>query len=218
MNQKNKEAFPFSRGIGHKTKNHETDSEAVLINKLNKILIVAFFSLGIHLITPSDSSNAAPIEYQVKAAFIYKFINFIEWPDHVWENSADTMVIGVFGENPILEALNSIPHQKFKGRQIKIKHIKNLQDLKASHIAIIGKAGNLDLKNIFDHLKRAGVLTIGDTKEFSRMGGMINFYLEKEKVRFEMNPEAAEEAELKISSKILRLAKIVRTQISSEEN
>ncbi len=189
-----------------------------MIKKLNKILIVAFFSLGIHLLTPPDSSSAAPIEYQVKAAFIYKFINFIEWPDHVWNNSADTIIIGVFGENPILEALYSIPRQKFKGRQIKIKKIKNLQDLKASHIAVIGEAGNLDLKNIFDHLKRAGVLTIGDTKEFARKGGMINFYLEKEKVRFEMNPEAAEEADLKISSKILRLAKIVRTKLSSDKN
>jgi hypothetical protein len=189
-----------------------------LIKKLYKILFVTFISIWSQMITPSYSFGVIPIEYKVKAAFIYKFINFIEWPDHAWERSEDTIVIGVFGENPIFEALNANSQKKIKGRQIKIEHIKNLQDLKNSHIVFIGKAGTLDLKSILDHLKKGNVLTISDTKEFAQMGGMINFYLEKGKTRFEMNPEAANEAELKISSHILRLAKIVRTQNSSEEN
>ncbi len=212
------QAFPYNEEIRHKVKNRGTYTEPVLIKKLNKILIVAFVSLWAHLMTPSDSSGAAPMEYQVKAAFIYKFINFIEWPAKAWKNAEDTLVIGVLGENPILEALHSLPLNKVQNRQIKIKRIKNLQDLKSTHIVFIDESEKPDLKNILDHLKETWVLTISDTKEFAKMGGMINFFLDNEKIRFEMNPEAAEEAELKISSKILRLATIVKTQRSSEAN
>lgn len=193
-------------------------SESIWPRKVCRLLFATLAFCWLSAVPVSQSEGAAPLEYQVKAAFIYKFINFIEWPARAWRTTGNTIVIGVFGESPILEALNSLPSKKIQGRYIKIKHIKNLQDLKSCHIVFIGTVKKPSMKNILDHLKGACVLTISDTKEFARMGGMINFFLDKEKIRFEMNPDAAKEAELKISSKILRLAKIVRTQRAAEEN
>jgi len=168
---------------------------------------------------PISLSESAPsLEYQVKAAFIYKFIKFIQWPTNTEENNPDHLVITILGESPIFEALKSLLPQKAQGRRVVLKQTDNAQELRFSHIVFLGNTQDLNLKLRLSQVRKKGILTISDTREFARLGGMINFIREKEKIRFEMNPEAAKNSGIKISSKLLRLARIVHTEHYSGGN
>ena len=188
------------------------------MNPLNKKIVVAFIAIWAHFMAPSFSLGATPLEYQIKAAFIYNFVKFVEWPARDSGQTKDPVVIGVLGDSPILEALQSIIIKKNQRGKIKVKQVQEPEDLKKSHVLFISRSDKTQLQSTIDALNQSNVLTISEVKKFAEMGGMINFFLEKEKIRFEINPEAAEKAELKISSKILRLARIVQTQRSSREN
>jgi len=161
---------------------------------------------------PSASFGAASLEYPVKAAFIYQFIKFIKWPPGTLASSDNPIVIGVLGQSPILKALKSQAEENHVGHRIIIKHVKDVSAISGLHILFISPSEKADFKPILNSVKGSGVLTVSETPDFGSMGGMVNFFIDQERVRFEINNEEIEEAELKISSKILRWAKIVRSQ------
>jgi len=179
-------------------------------------VLLAFCWLSAFPVTLSES--APSLEYQVKAAFVYKFIKFIQWPTNTEEDNPDRLVITILGESPIFEALKSLLPQKAQGRRVVLKKADNAQELRFSHIVFIGNTQDLNVKFRLSQVRKNGLLTISDTRGFAKSGGMINFIREKEKIRFEMNPEAAKNSGIKISSKLLRLARIVNTKHYSGGN
>jgi hypothetical protein len=153
------------------------------------------------------SESAVPVEYQVKVAFINNFIKFIDWPD-----SASPLIISVLGESSLTEPLKAIENTPIKGRRLSIRPIKTLKELDASNVLFVSSSEKDQMREILRFLDNTKILTIGEVEGFCDKGGIINFTMVDNKVHFEINAEAAQKAGLTISSKLLRLATIVRTQ------
>ena len=147
-------------------------------------------------------------EYEVKAAFLYKFASFVEWPP---ESVNVPLCIAVVGQDPFGAALDDVVKGKsINGRGFLIKRFKSGQDASGCHIVFISASEKSRVRSVLDQLRGSSILTVSDIPGFCQGGGMIDFELLEQKVRFEINPEAAERARLKISSKLLSVAKIVR--------
>ena len=150
-------------------------------------------------------------EYQVKAAFLYNFAKFVEWPSEAFINVRTPLVVGVIGDDPFGSDLERMINGKtVNGRQMTIKRLKWGQNLRDCHILFISSSERNRLAQIIENLRGASVLTVGEMDKFAEQGGHINFIMENNKVRFEINASAAEQARLKISSRLLVLAKTVR--------
>jgi len=172
---------------------------------------IFFGYLGLLHILGNCSLTQGPSEYKVKAAFLYSFTKFVEWPPTSPESSNGPVTVCVFGENPFGGALQEILAGKtFNGRPFTLKEVKSTQEVRACLILFISSSERKRLKTVLESLQGAAVLTIGDTQGFAEDGCIIDFVLEDNKMRFEINTIAADRARLKISSKLLSLARIVK--------
>ena len=169
-------------------------------------LCLALALVGIPLSARADTQPLD--EYQVKAAFLYNFAKFVDWPGEAFSDSSAPLVIGVIGEDPFGGALDrAINGKTVSGRSLLVRRLKWGQDLRSCHILYISSSERKRLPQILQSLKGASVLTVGDMGQFNQRGGIINFILEANKVRFEINSHGADQARLRISSKLLTLAK-----------
>lgn len=158
-------------------------------------------------VLPAEAAPPPALEYQVKAAFLYQFIKFVEWPPQTLRDN--TIIIGVLGNSPVANALAGIEGQEAKGRTVVVKRFKTLEDLEFTHILFISPDAAGRLKEIQKRLEHSSTLLVSDVEGFARSGGMINFIMVGNKIRFEINVEAAEQARLRISSQLLKLARII---------
>ncbi|MGA7686405.1 MAG: YfiR family protein [Terriglobales bacterium] len=168
--------------------------------------------LGVVVLVLSRMSAQSPAagEYQVKAAFLYNFAKFVEWPPGSFADRAAPLRICVFGQDPFGEELHHIANDKIiNGRKLVVDEVADLMAARSCHILFIASSKKAEMKQIVESLRGADVLTVGDTKGFAKMGGMINFVLEDDRVRFEVNQTAAEQTGLRISSKLLSVAVLV---------
>jgi hypothetical protein len=166
--------------------------------------------LGILLLSGAWAQSPAAGEYQVKAAFLFNFAKFVEWPPSSFSDASAPLRICVFGRDPFGEELRNITNEKtVNGRKLEVNQVVDLQLARTCHIIFIASSETAQLKRILESLRGSNALTVGDTKSFTELGGMINFVLENDRVQFEVNRKAAEQAGLKISSKLLSVAKVV---------
>ncbi len=148
-------------------------------------------------------------EYELKAAFLYKFASFVEWPDAL---SNGPLCIGVVGQDPFGPALDEVVKGKsYHGRSFEIRRFKPGPESHKCQILFIGALEPKKLRAVLDGLQGAAVLTVGDVPGFCESGGMVNLGLAGNKVQLEINMEAAETAGLHLNSRLLSLARIVRT-------
>lgn len=157
---------------------------------------------------PVESASPPPLEYHVKAAFLYQFINFVEWPPYALHDH--TITIGVLGDSPIADALAAVEGRGPKGLTVTVTRFKGLDDLRSADILFISPEATGRLQAIRHRLGGSSTLEVSEVEGFARNGGMINFITVGNKIRFEINVDAAEQARLKISSHLLKLARIVR--------
>lgn len=149
-------------------------------------------------------------EYQVKAAFLYNFAKFVEWPPQAFKTPADPISICILGANPFGNALEqAVKGKAVEGRSFTVRQISDLNPCHC-HILFVTASERKHFRSKLGSLKASGVLTVGDSQGFAADGGIINLKLEDAKVRFEINVDAAVEEQLRISSKLLGLAQIVR--------
>lgn len=159
-------------------------------------------------VRPMDKS---PLEYRVKAAFLLNFAKFVEWPKKSFDNKKSPIIIGVLGKDPFGPLLESTVHGKtVRKRSIIVKRFKDIKTLQPCHILFVSSSESKRLSKVFTALKDVSALTVGETKRFARDGGILRFTMVAKKVRFEINADAAKRSKLKISSKLLQLADIVR--------
>ena len=168
------------------------------------ILVSLLVLMGNVLTTPVQAQAAN--EYQVKAAFIFNFAKFVEWPaDAVGDGGA--LVVGVVGDDPFGGALDRLNGNTANGRALRIKRFRGRDDLRACQVLFISTSEDSHLKKIMESIRGTSVLTIGEMPQFNQSGGMIRFVIQNNKVRFEINAAAAGQARLRISSKLLALSK-----------
>jgi hypothetical protein len=148
-----------------------------------------------------------PSEYQIKAAFLFNFAKFVEWPATALPRPTSPLVIGLLGPTPFGEDLaRTIRGKSIDGHPLVIKEFSGPAEVTNCHILFISTSEKKRLPEILAALKGASVLTVGETERFAESGGMINFFLEGTKIRFQINQDAASQVGLKISSKLMSLA------------
>lgn len=151
-------------------------------------------------------------EYEIKAAYIYNFINFIDWPPESNFYGNQSINLCIFGDDPFGKELDDIKNEFVKGKKLTIKYYSSLEKLKSCNILFIPVTEKNHVAQIVKSIRTSNVLTISDAEEMAQQGVIINFFLEKKKVRFAINIEAARQAGLKISAKLLKLAKIIHVR------
>jgi hypothetical protein len=146
-------------------------------------------------------------EYQVKAAFLFNFAKFVEWPPHSFASPSDPITICVLGPNPFGHTLEDVVRGKsVDGHVFGVRQIAKMNQAAGCQILFVAGAR----KQLVEQ-PPPGVLIVGESEKFAQSGGIIGFRLEGGKVRLEINVEAAEQRKLRISSKLLSLAEIVHT-------
>lgn len=152
----------------------------------------------------------SPTEYQVKAAYLFNFLKFVEWPDDAHPDAHGKWVIGVLGENPFGDELTQVVSGKtVQGRELEVRKFQSSEDLSACHVLFISDSEKKRLPSILSSLNGHGVLTVANMENFTASGGMIQFVMEEGSVRFAINVTATSRARLKVSSKLLSLAHVV---------
>ena len=168
-------------------------------------IFVAFIILPAR--TALSVSPDSDIE-DLKAAFIYNFTKYIKWPT---PNINSAFKIGVLGDSEVIVSLQKLATKKLvDNKPIEIIHFEVFQDIKFCHILFISESENQNIAEILTALGNNPTLTIGDSPDYCERGIMINFFLQNEKVKFEMNPVILENIGLKASSQLQKLARIIQ--------
>jgi hypothetical protein len=158
---------------------------------------------------PVLAQEALP-EYQVKAAYLYNFLKFVEWPESAFPDPLAPIVIGISGNDPFGNSLPQVIIGKtVQGRDLVIHKYHSGEDMHGAHILFISPSEKKRLPQILSSLSGSSVLTVSDAAGFLDAGGMIQFLPENDRVRFAINVDASSRAKLKMSSKLLSLAKVV---------
>lgn len=146
-------------------------------------------------------------EYDLKAAFLFNFARFVEWPPTAFAGDRAPLTVCVYGEDPFGPTLDAVVQGERVGeRSLLVQRPDSLDDLGECHVLFVCRSEKDRLGKVMAQVAGKPVLTVADTDGFLRAGGTINFILEGSKVRFLINQEAAARSGLRISSKLMRLA------------
>lgn len=158
--------------------------------------------------TPLSARAEEPLlyEYRIKAAFLYNFVKFIQWPESAFIDPESPVFICILGEEPLMEALQNLTAKTVRGRRIVISHIKNIRSFKECHILFVAESKKSRIKHTISKFKGSPVLTVSDMDDFVKAGGMIGMVRVENKIRFQINLVSAQDSGLTISSQLLKLA------------
>lgn len=161
--------------------------------------------------TPGLVQAEVTKEYQVKAAFLYNFTKFVEWPPTRFADAHRPITIGIVGRNPFGDELAKITEgRKINGRDIVIRLVASEAEMLSADLLFVSAGEEEHLPGLTGTLPQAGILTVGESPRFAAAGGMITFVLERDKIRFQINQAASEQAGLKINAQLLKLATTVQ--------
>ena len=150
-------------------------------------------------------------EYRLKAAFIYNFARFIEWPSEAFNSADAPFVIAVVGTDPFTGALEQAVSGKVVGaRRVEIRHFDSVDKIGPCQILFVPTTDDETEAAIIEREKDGHVLTVGESENFETNGGCLRFFTQDNKIRFEINTDVTDQAQLRISSKLLKLARIFK--------
>jgi hypothetical protein len=166
------------------------------------LLLCLYFALHFN-----GFSQQPPTEYQIKAAFLFNFAKFVEWPTEAFGDSNAPIVIGILGKNVFGSDLeNTIRDKKVNNRIFKFENLSSASEATNCHILFVSSSEKDNFLKIVAGLHNTSTLTVSETDGFIQAGGMVNFLIQDNKVRFQISDDAAKKAGLKVSSKLLSLA------------
>lgn len=197
-------------GSGPATGNHSAcrpPGKAVPETRAPIKIFIVFCSLIFALGARVFAQDSSPTEYQIKAAFLYHFAQFVEWPTQAFAGPQSPIVIGVLGKNVFGDDLERTIHNKTVNHHpFQCEEIHSVREATHCQILFISASEKSRLPRILKDLRGTSILTVSETDQFIQAGGMINFVIEDDEVHFQINDAAAKQAGLKISSKLLSLA------------
>ncbi len=174
---------------------------------LRVLLVIAACTVAMGASTGHAQSDR---EYQIKAAFLYNFTKYIEWPANKFADEDTPLSLCVIGDDPFGPILEqTVAEKTFKGRKILINRLHVLDELKYCHLLFVSSSERERVAQITSLATWASVLTTGDMERFAKLGGVINLTKRRNKISFEINRSAADRAGLTISSRLLKLGTIV---------
>ena len=186
-----------------------SDTRTVIRRAATAAIMLLLAGLLLHEdVCARDQRTPAPAEYEVKAAFVYNFIKFVEWPlrgqgGNVTEETVRLCVLGDLPDKAPFEALEG---QEIMGKRLSLVFLREPEASPACQILFLPSSVSNRLSEVLDVLQGQPTLTIGDTEGYARRGVMINMYLDSKRVRFEINAETSGAAGMRISAKLLNLA------------
>jgi hypothetical protein len=173
-----------------------------LIAAVRHIAAVVIFSMSLTNVQAQKIS-----EYQVKAAFLFNFSKFLEWPPEAMGQPNEPFVFGVLGNDPFGSYLDEIiSGEKIMDHPMIVKRFNDIHEVDKCHILFINVPGKT--RDVLNTLKGKSILTVSDEEDFNGHGGIIKFYTDNDMIRLQINIDAAKAANLNVSSKLLRIAKI----------
>ena len=206
-------------------------------NKIYILLILMLLTVLFAAPPAVRAESAREREYKIKAAFVYNFIKFVDWPEENTPDKDKPITIGVLGSDVLIKAFGPIKNKEAKGRRVVIKRFEDrdkleesrkkndsawkekIEALKKCRVVFVCtcESGTKEIPvEIIKALKGSGVLLVGEVPGFLEKGGVINFVTENKKVRFEINSTSAKRNNLKIRSQLLKLARRVYKEEPSE--
>lgn len=160
---------------------------------------------------PSLRPDAQASEAELKAAWLYNFVQHVEWPATAFKDDHAPIVVGILGSHPIEEALGKVLLRKtVQGRPVEVRRVGQPADLKGVHAAFLPESEKERLEPSLAAVRGTPVLLITESEGLARRGAALNFFMDESKVRFEANVDAAARAGLSISSKLLKFARLVK--------
>lgn len=158
---------------------------------------------------PAPAQKTTFDERDVKAVFLFNFVQFVDWPAAAFTSPDSPVVIGVLGNDPFGRLLDQVVEgEVVKGRQLSVERFRRVEDIKVCHVLFISPSEAKSYEHILTVLSSRPLLTVGETADFTSRG-MVRFLAERNRVRLEVNMDAVKAAGLTISSNLLRAARIV---------
>lgn len=177
---------------------------------LRRSLATAVLAAAMLLGWFAPQARAQYSESEIKAAFILNFAQFSKWPAKAFADADGQFTIAIFGDDSLGGALEKTCRgQSVGGRKVVVKRTRRLDDLKNCQIVFVSRSDSGRLEEILANIQGANVLTVGESDRFARQGGAFGFVMDKDKIRFEVNPGAARRAGVEVSSRLLKLGIIV---------
>lgn len=182
-----------------------------MINKNSKSLaLIALLSLFVGS-AGALCGEISLTESQVKSLFLLNFAKYVDWPRTAFAAADAPIVIGVIGDGSFEGELSSaVGGKSVDGRPIRVRRLQTPEDSDTCHILFIRASKTTGLGELLSRIKSKPVLTVGETDQFMEQGGAINFVKKEGKIRLEINLDAARQANVQISSKLLNVADVVR--------
>lgn len=173
------------------------------------LLLVMGLAAGALQVVAAESFR----EYDLKAVFLFNFAQFVEWPSEAFPQATTPFVIGILGDDPFGGVLDTtVANETLNGRPFVIRRFRRAEDIDTCHILFVSRSEADRLERIMPALAGRTILTVGDSEDFARAGGMIALVTANNRIRLQVNMEAAMSGMLVFSSKLLRPAEIVTTR------
>jgi len=160
--------------------------------------------------TPCRAAESVPDEFQVKAALVFNIAKYVDWPPSAFAQESTPLMICNLGSGGFTSAVEDLQGKPFKGRPVTVRQIAKPEEGRSCHVLVIGEADQNLIQSFLAKLRNQAVLSISDRDRFAHSGGVVGFYTQGNKVRFEINLLSAQQHQLRISSQLLKLARIVR--------
>jgi hypothetical protein len=172
-------------------------------------MIACWISMNAYSNAPSQNEENA--EYPIKLAFLYNFTKFVEWPPESYREANTPLAICIVGHDPFSPDLETeLRTRKVGDHPVEVRPLRATDSVNACHVVFVPITEKDHADKIMKSLQGSNTLTVGESEGFAAMGGIINLVVEGNKLRFEVNTDAADRAGLKISAKLLTMAKIVK--------
>ena len=189
-----------------------TNMDKLITICIHRAAILLFCGLILLAPTSALSEPVTGPEYEVKLGFIYNFINFVTWPSAAFESGSDPLVLCFASDNTFSDVIYKLGGKTIKSRKIKVITYQDEACLNESHVLFFATQDRDLIQEVLDLTKGRSILTVGEIDGFTHMGGTINFFKERNRLRFKVNIDAVRRNALKISSQLLGSAKIVREE------
>lgn len=181
------------------------------IPKCRRLFVLGLLPLAICLERSVPLSAQTVEDSRVKAAYLYNFAKFVEWPPKAFRNAEDPTVICVLGDQRTSDALESgLSGKRADGKLVEARKPHSLAEIRSCHVLFIGFSDKQRIAQLLDQLQGANVLTVGQSDQFLALGGMINLALKDSRIELEIDPDASSAAGLKISSRLLVVGRLVK--------
>jgi len=169
---------------------------------------------------PMQADGAGGLtESQIKAGFIFNFLRFVEWPAKAFATPSSPITVCVVGESPVTALLHEAVNGKaVEGRAIAVKHLQPGDESHGCHLVFVSAAEARHSGRMLESLKGASVLTVGEVAGFSQSSGILNFSTQDNKVKLEINLDAAAHANLKVSAKLIAVSRLVNEKTTPGAN